>query len=620
MNLGKRSVPRRQPSTSKTIQPIQLKSAEQCEPDFTEKSSTGSRSNDSSAHCHSKGTFVTMAESLRKSNWDGFAEPCHRAPSTLRTPSPCTQNSDVSKSMMGIIGHSPVELHRKRNGNGSFSIGSKRSRHLSPVFVDHVTYRDSGTLVGQGGLNDTYQDLTRPRTREPTAEELKHSEVIILSDCDDGDDEILEITSGKWFSRPKKNVTRQLTIDDLVIDLDEQEDLFDREHEELVSREELILELHQEDHRESTRSLIEPPRNLPITHPWTSKNTISTGVGTIKHESFVELKSHNFLRIAMILKNPTSGEIRLRGHRLERTKNLNGRLPRKLNELCWIVEIDLDDVRLSTEQDMVEINVDDIIGLRDLRITNQLFPSCSFRETGGFYNEWDAEHKAHCTARWKYSCTYDTAKDRRNNKWIEKCLEHLHNGDLYGDDRGRFTVSDTGLRFSYRGETVLGGAYGGPEQSNGKRSSAVINVDDEDGPNPCDEIDLTEDDEAEFERIRRSVSVMGLSNKAGQVSSNIGCRDSYNKAPPQTNTQNHCTRQLPQSINLLGSEIIAPPRIGSICAQDTGFVFESVNQLVRLPGQKYTYGDGCKPYLNASLRVSANHSQSVEQVGPLEVL
>jgi DNA (cytosine-5)-methyltransferase 1 len=134
---------------------------------------------------------------------------------------------------------------------------------------------------------------------------------------------------------------------------------------------------------------------------------------------------------------------------------MNGLLERKLNEVCFFYEVDLDDQRPPEEQSAIEVSVNMVKDLRSVRKTNQLFPACRNITLEDFRNQLQAAKEGGLTARWKYTCTYASAADRWDNNLKERTLEVLRERECTSG----FGVSDIMQRFGWRGETIPGGAY-----------------------------------------------------------------------------------------------------------------------------------------------------------------
>ncbi|KAH6710800.1 S-adenosyl-L-methionine-dependent methyltransferase [Leptodontidium sp. MPI-SDFR-AT-0119] len=217
-------------------------------------------------------------------------------------------------------------------------------------------------------------------------------------------------------------------------------------------------------------------RNPSTVSPWKRIANVTCGKDiTLKANKTVELKDQSFIRIKDILRNTQTQEIRLRGHRLQRARELNGLLEKKLNELVLFLEVDQDDPRIPTEQSTVEVSLDDFERVRSVRFTNQKFPLARNCDPNEFRNKEQADLEGGLTVRWKYTCTYASAADRFHNVYKERTMERLRAEECTPG----FEISDEDRRTQWRGETVPGGAYRPslePEE--------VIMVSDSQGLNP----------------------------------------------------------------------------------------------------------------------------------------
>ncbi|KAK6586538.1 hypothetical protein PZA11_001595 [Diplocarpon coronariae] len=175
----------------------------------------------------------------------------------------------------------------------------------------------------------------------------------------------------------------------------------------------------------------------------------------LKANKTAQLKDDTFIRIKDILRNSETQEIKIRGHRLQRARDLNGLLEKKLNELVLFLEVDLDDPRGPLEQGAVEVSLDEITRIRSVRFTNQKFPLCRNVILTEFRNKEHAATDGGLTVRWTYTCTYASAADRDHNLFKERSLQRLNVEDCTPG----FEISDEDSRFQWRGETILGGAY-----------------------------------------------------------------------------------------------------------------------------------------------------------------
>ncbi|KAG0651525.1 Modification methylase [Hyphodiscus hymeniophilus] len=200
-----------------------------------------------------------------------------------------------------------------------------------------------------------------------------------------------------------------------------------------------------------------PNRNLPITAPCVGLESYQYKNMGLRPSKTVELLDGDFLMITDIINNDplSTSDVTLRGHRLQRCSSMNGLLERKLNEVCFFFEVDLDDSRPVHQQSAIDVSVYEVKRLRIVRKTNQIFPLGRHLSLEAFWNPQDAAMEGGLTARWKYSCTFGSAEERWNNNHKERALEFLREDEC---SKGA-GAADEARRFGWRGETIPGGAY-----------------------------------------------------------------------------------------------------------------------------------------------------------------
>ena len=457
---------------------------------------------------------------------------------SLRTPSPCSEL--VEASISDSLGQGNGK--RKRTRALSTTIDQCRLRRIHSLHSDLITNDTIISSTFQSQNHDNMQGLFK-RYRSPTVQELGHVLVKVL---DEKDDEIFEMSNGQLVAIPRNRTARRVTADYRVIDLDDSEDILEKEA--------LISEELRRPSRAGT-SFKAPRRNEPLNSGWTVLKELETSHGMLRPGKVVELRSGDFLYITMITVKPQTAHHILRGYPLQRSRDLNGMLPRKVNELCWRFDIELDDPRQYLDQNVIDKDLDQVVKLRHLRVTNNIFPAASFRETGGFSDVKHAEQEAPCAARWKFCSVYPTAMDRLDrigSRWQERSLEHFRSDDhIFQTCKSSFVVDDAEIRRRYRGETILGGSSIAFTKHTSKQPTGDI-VKSDRGP-----IDLT--DERKPRNFQASVAPL---------------------------------------MDLSGSDIVTPPSIGNIrpWAKGThGLV--GLRKIVRAPGQRYTYGDCCTFYV-----------------------
>lgn len=176
----------------------------------------------------------------------------------------------------------------------------------------------------------------------------------------------------------------------------------------------------------------------------------------INYNTNVELVDGEFLRVKDIIKDTRTLDINLRGWLFRRTREMNGLLERKTNEICWILHIDEDDKREAYVQGMESVPIAHVLKRRLVRMTNRPYPELSWREDGIESQEVVLSDRV-LVCRYRYVCGYADANARKYNKWSEKALVRLQKSEC---DKS-ISMEDEALRYCWRGETLKGGSWKG---------------------------------------------------------------------------------------------------------------------------------------------------------------
>ena len=328
---------------------------------------------------------------------------------------------------------------------------------------------------------------------------FQHRSIISLDD-----DEAFTAESGPQETKTDalaRSIRYHPTIDDELIDLEDIEsfeEIGERDNDNFPSCYPELQLLRVEDVnsrntsipcRKNSKVKSQVYRNPIISSPFYTVASYLYKNWTLRPKKTVELRDGDFLRIQHIIRSQASEQISLRGHRLQRVRDLNGMLGKKINEACLFYEYDLDDPRSPEEQCAVEVPVEEVVRTRNLRFTNQTFPLCRNITLSEYRSKEEVAMEGGLTVRWKYTCKYATALDRHRNIYQERTLEHIRADEATGD----FKISDSLRRLEWRGETTRGGAYV-PEtedlyQAREKRKGSHISIhsdnsDRETGPLP----------------------------------------------------------------------------------------------------------------------------------------
>lgn len=201
------------------------------------------------------------------------------------------------------------------------------------------------------------------------------------------------------------------------------------------------------------------PRNLPISSPFVTLDNFTYRGIQLAEKVYVELKDKDFLRIVRIIQDTSTSAITLRGWKFRRTRELNGVIDRKLNEVCWILHVDEDDPRDAKVQGMETVPVASIVKRRRIRLTNQSFPALSWREDQNKESPETIESDRVLVCRFKYLCFYADARARAAYVWHEKGFHRLREDEC--DQRPDNSMKDEELRSIWRGYTERGGSQEG---------------------------------------------------------------------------------------------------------------------------------------------------------------
>lgn len=228
-----------------------------------------------------------------------------------------------------------------------------------------------------------------------------------------------------------------------------------QQHQEETRRFSASFESEAETERKSSIII---PRNPPITYPFESLGEYTYDNVKLSPRSCVELRDGDFLKIVHIVRDTSTSEITIRGYIYRRTREMNGLLDRKLNEVCWILHVDDDDPREPLIQGVETRAVSEVIRRRNIRLTNMTFPALSFRDEVGETEEVVTNYRV-LVCRYKYLCLYPNTKARSMYAWCEKGLHRIRAGEC--DGRSDNNMADHDLRHAWRGDTQPGGTQEG---------------------------------------------------------------------------------------------------------------------------------------------------------------
>ncbi|KAF8852220.1 S-adenosyl-L-methionine-dependent methyltransferase [Acephala macrosclerotiorum] len=209
----------------------------------------------------------------------------------------------------------------------------------------------------------------------------------------------------------------------------------------LIDLEDLEDGMEEVFNHQPVRPIMRLARDPILAAPWVEIDSIKERGMDLRPRKMVEFWDGSFLFIRQVIKNRRTGEVKLRGWQLKRSHSLNGMLPQRLNELCFIFEAESDDPRSIHEQSMVNRAPSSVAQLRKLIRTNAPFPPSEaqqrfFRDDVPSNEQMTKEQQTEyvkesgtLTVRWKFITTYDNAAERLRNQvyalTVKKRLEAL---------------------------------------------------------------------------------------------------------------------------------------------------------------------------------------------------
>ncbi|KAG6367258.1 hypothetical protein INS49_001445 [Diaporthe citri] len=189
---------------------------------------------------------------------------------------------------------------------------------------------------------------------------------------------------------------------------------------------------------------------------------VMAGSIEISQSQVVELKvsvrvgryEAEFLEVYEIWVSYKGGDSFVRGLTYARTRNLEGRIVPRKNEVCEIYELDENDHRTYLEQALVEVPIQNIKTIRILHKTNRAFPECRF-DPVRYRTKKEREDRAPIICRWKQVLSYPDSRYRRQQRPIAgEVIEHYSQDDI---PKERHRIPDSERRKPH--EKIRGGSF-----------------------------------------------------------------------------------------------------------------------------------------------------------------
>lgn len=178
----------------------------------------------------------------------------------------------------------------------------------------------------------------------------------------------------------------------------------------------------------------------------------------VKIDGFVELFEpvgewkYQFVQIKQIWVNKTTSEVLYRGLPFTRAHYTHGRIEKKRNEICQILEIQADDGRLDEEQALVDIVPGQIMMQRSLIKTNATYPAFTVDKDPNWLlplkTQIERFEQGPLVFRWKMRVRYRDTRFRKQCKSYDSALIHLNEDDI--EDQ-TYRVSDQDRLKAWRG-------------------------------------------------------------------------------------------------------------------------------------------------------------------------
>ncbi|RYO82312.1 hypothetical protein DL766_003131 [Monosporascus sp. MC13-8B] len=219
-----------------------------------------------------------------------------------------------------------------------------------------------------------------------------------------------------------------------------------------------------------------PTRNIPSSTLYArySWNGMTIEKGTVVEiEKLYKYKfGIQFLKVQLIRQEGSN--VILQGIPYARARDMRGVLPLKRNEVVEILTAYVNDPREWTAQAAIEVNVEKVLCIRELQLTNTLYPHARF-DIRKFTTPKEAEEMGILTCRWRMVTSYKSAVvEMKEGPFYSRSLQRLMADDVADPS---LRVADAKLLNAWRGGKVRGGSH-----IPGAPSAPVVNLDDSDSP------------------------------------------------------------------------------------------------------------------------------------------
>ncbi|KAK2018302.1 C-5 cytosine-specific DNA methylase [Colletotrichum eremochloae] len=163
---------------------------------------------------------------------------------------------------------------------------------------------------------------------------------------------------------------------------------------------------------------------------------------------------NHFILVTEIAENLWTHQYAIRGLPFTRSRILMAKLPRKLNEIFAVYELEEGDDRTPENQACIEVTISALLRPRSLHLTNAPFPQHRY-DPKIFGHRTAVEQEGPLVCRWKFYVHYRDSSKKRERKANHWSLERIRAHEVIRDE---FRVAEEVLREDWRGQTVPGGS------------------------------------------------------------------------------------------------------------------------------------------------------------------
>lgn len=253
-------------------------------------------------------------------------------------------------------------------------------------------------------------------------------------------------------SSPRSNAVRERDSQIDIIDLDSFNDVLGLNQDDFMTDEEFEATFGQNVHTVHDRNTRLQQESI-LTH-LRILDSFSINGNTYRKGKTVELESGDFLRISDVLEDRRNKAVWLRGKRFRRTSRFQGLFDQHVNEVVMLVEYMEQKPLEEGELELATVLLSDVVKIRELILTNEAYPTFSFKENKHDIGLPRATVRESCriVCRWKVVITY------RIKTTHKACVEMSVIRLRTEESDHKYRARDKHLREEWRGVTNLGGS------------------------------------------------------------------------------------------------------------------------------------------------------------------